>query len=315
MPRSAVHTFSDPDDYGAAIREANVEINVNGRGHFTGKIVGFELHRLWMHRFSFNLPRVGHSATMAGRAIFSFRTEPGPSLVVGGMEMQPTNIVRHSEGQSYHRRSSGFGITGGMSLPVEEMAAVGDAMAAVDLTPPRDAMLITPPPAAMTRLQRLHAAAGHLAENAPEMIAHPETARGLEQLLIHALVECLSLGEASEDRLALRRHATIMRRFRRAVEETPDQALYIPELCKAIGVSGRTLEVCCQEQLGISPKRYLLLRRMHLARRALRDGAPDATTVTEIATRYGFWHFGRFAGEYQSLFGEAPSATLHRPRE
>ena len=131
---------------------------------------------------------------MAGRAIFSFRTEPGPSLLAGGMEMQPTSIVRHSEGQSYHRRSSGFASYGAMSLPVEEMAAVGEAMAAVDLTPPRDAMLITPPPAAMTRLQRLHAAAGHLAENAPEIIAHPEAARGLEQLLIQALVECLSDG-------------------------------------------------------------------------------------------------------------------------
>ena len=65
----------------------------------------------------------------------------------------------------------------------------------------------------------------------------------------------------------------------------------------------------------MSPKRYLLLRRMHLARRALRDSASDTTTVTQIATQYGFWHFGRFAGEYQSLFGEAPSTALRRPRE
>jgi transcriptional regulator GlxA family with amidase domain len=98
------------------------------------------------------------------------------------------------------------------------------------------------------------------------------------------------------------------------VEENPDQPLYIPELCKEIGVSDRTSRVCCQEQLGMSPKRYLLLRRMHLARRALRNSSAAAATVTEIATQYGFWQFGRFAGEYNSLFGELPSATLGHPR-
>jgi hypothetical protein len=151
MPSSAVHTFADPDDYAAAIPRTKAEIfeiNVTGRGRFTGKIIRTDLHSLWMQRFSDNLPRVGHSATMAGRAMFSFRTEPGPSLRAGGMEMQPTSIMRHSEGQNYHRRSAGFANYGHMSLPVEEIAAVGEAMAAFDFTPPRDAMLITPPPGA-----------------------------------------------------------------------------------------------------------------------------------------------------------------------
>jgi AraC-like DNA-binding protein len=65
----------------------------------------------------------------------------------------------------------------------------------------------------------------------------------------------------------------------------------------------------------MGPKRYLLLRRMHLARRALRQTAPDPTTVTDIATRFGFWQLGRFAVEYLSLFGESPSATLRRQPE
>jgi hypothetical protein len=41
---------------------------------------------------------------------------------------------------------------------------------------------------------------------------------------------------------------------------------------------------------------------MHLTRRALRETNTSATTVTEIATRYGFWQ--RFTGEYKALFGE-----------
>jgi transcriptional regulator GlxA family with amidase domain len=50
---------------------------------------------------------------------------------------------------------------------------------------------------------------------------------------------------------------------------------------------------------------------MNLARWALRHASPDAT-VTEVATRHGFWQLGRFAVEYQSLFGEAPSVTLRQ---
>ena len=164
----------------------------------------------------------------------------------------------------------------------------------------------------MARLQRLHMAAGQLAEKAPEIIANPDAARGLEQLLIEAMIGCLGQGEVGEDRVAQRQHELIMRRFRRVVEESPDHPLYLPEICKAIGASDRTLRLCCQEHLGMGPTHYLLLRRMHLARRALRETAPDAATVTGIASGYGFWHFGRFAGAYRSLFGETPSTTLHR---
>jgi AraC-like DNA-binding protein len=96
------------------------------------------------------------------------------------------------------------------------------------------------------------------------------------------------------------------------VEENPKEPLYIPDICKTIGVSERTLRMCCREHLGMAPKRYLVLRRMGLVRRALCRAIPDATSVTAIATRYGFWELGRFAADYQALFGESPSATLYR---
>ena len=309
MPESAVRTFSDPDDYAASIRAAQVEATVTGRGQFTAKLTRVDFHRLWIQRCSNNLPRILHYAHIKGRAIVQFRIASGPGLLAGGLELRPTNILRHNLADSFYQRSSESGSFETMSLPVEDMVSVGEVLAGVGLIPPPDAMLIAPPPAALARLQRLHSAAGHLAEDAPEIINHPEAARGLEQALIEAMVDCLAGREVQENSLAQGQHAIVMRRFRRVVEENEEHPLYIPEICRRIGVSSRTLQACCHEHLGMGPKHYLLVRRMNLARRALRHAAPD-TRVTEIATRFGFWQLGRFAVEYQSLFGESPSATL-----
>ncbi len=315
MPSSAVQTFSDPDDYASSIRATRAELTVTGRGSFAAKLTRIDLHRLWMQRFSDNLPRVAHSASFPGRAIISFRIDPGPSLVWGGAELQPINILRHHEGGASFQHSSGSACWGAMSLPVEAMDSVGAAIAGCDLTPPRDALIANPSPAAMARLQRLHAAAGQLAERSPEIIANPDAARGLEQALIEAMVACLGGGEVREDRSAQRQHQLIMRRFRHVLEAYPDGAVYLPQICQMIGVSQRTLRRCCQEQIGMGPMRFLLRRRMHLARQALREADPAAATVTAIATQFGFWELGRFAAEYKILFAEPPSATLRRPPE
>ena len=66
-----------------------------------------------MQRFSENLPRIAHSAMMADRASITFRTQPGPGLFWGGVESQPTSIMRHSEGESSHQLTSGSACFGG----------------------------------------------------------------------------------------------------------------------------------------------------------------------------------------------------------
>jgi AraC-like DNA-binding protein len=313
MPSSAVHSFTDPDEYAASVAGGTVDLTITARGNFSARLTRIDLHRLRMQRLFDNLPRIAEATNIiSSRAYISFRTRPGPSLVQAGTGLRPSAVLQHGRAHEYYQRSSGPADLGTMSLPIEDLAALGEAMAAADLTPPPEASLVTPSPSAMAKLQRLHAAAGRLAEDAPEVIAHPDAARGLEQALIEAMVDCLASREVRENTLAQGQHAIVMRRFRRLVGENEEHPLYIPEICNAIGVSSRTLQACCHEHLGMGPKHYLLLRRMHLARRALREAAPDAESVTEIATRYGFWQLGRFAVEYQSLFGESPSATLRR---
>jgi transcriptional regulator GlxA family with amidase domain len=110
--------------------------------------------------------------------------------------------------------------------------------------------------------------------------------------------------------MARQHHQMIIRRFMEVLEAQPAGPLHMQDISDAIGVSSRTLRMACQTQLGVSPTRYLLLRRMGLARRALRDADPLVTRVTDVATEYGFLELGRFAVKYRQIFGETPSSTL-----
>ncbi len=200
IPSSAVRTFIDSDDYASAIRATRAEFTVTGRGEFAAKLIRIDLHRLWMQRFSESLPRVAQSAFLPRRAIITFRTQSGPSLLWSGVAMEPANITRHSEGHEAHQLSSGLACFGAMSLPVEDMACGGTIMAGCDLAPPKDMLSLTPAPHALAKLQQLHAAAGQPTEDAPAVIAHPEAARGLEQALIEAMVGCLGEGCRATDK-------------------------------------------------------------------------------------------------------------------
>jgi transcriptional regulator GlxA family with amidase domain len=86
------------------------------------------------------------------------------------------------------------------------------------------------------------------------------------------------------------------------------------ELASHVGITNRTLLRTFQEAYGVPPKKYLMLRELHLIRRLLQAGAPQDTTVADVLTRHGIWEFGRFASRYRGHFGELPSVTLRRAR-
>jgi transcriptional regulator GlxA family with amidase domain len=195
---------------------------------------------------------------------------------------------------------------------LNDIPFAGETVVGSDLTPPLSEQIFVPRPGALASFRRLHAAVGLLAAEAPEIIAHKEAARGIEQVLMQALVLCLEKENAQNPTSTQIRHQKIMRRFNVILKANPTTPLYVLEIAAAVGASLRSLTVCCQEHLGMGPKKYLLLRRMHLAKQALIVADSNETTVTDVATQYGFWQFGRFAGQYKLLFGELPSATLHR---
>lgn len=101
-----------------------------------------------------------------------------------------------------------------------------------------------------------------------------------------------------------------LRKFEEVIEGHLSRDLRIPDLCAHVGISQRTLEYFCSDFYGMSPRRYLTVRRLNAVRDRLLQGVADGESVAGIAARFGFRHPGRFSKSYRSLFGELPTHTL-----
>jgi AraC-like DNA-binding protein len=314
MPSSAVRTFADPDVYFGGIRNLSIDGLVTERGKFRAEATLIDLHRLQTGRFDEDLPRIMRVTPSGSRSLILFQTDPSrPAMLANGIETSRDQIVMFGLGWPYYLRSSAGGGWGTISVVPEDLAAAGRAIIGHELMPPEHMLAIRPPIPSLSRLLQVHQATGDLAKTAPDILAKPDVARAIEEALVEAMVFCLAANHSEQVRNVDRHRARVMRRLEDTLTAKSGETLYMAELCAAVGATYWTLRDCCLEYLGMSPKRYLRMRRMNLARLALSSADPEKTTVTEIATNYGFWELGRFSVAYRSLFGEPPSAALRRP--
>ena len=313
MVDSALATFTDVDEYNASIYGVRAESVVTLRGDFRVKWTGVRLDRLSIQRSEETLPRVANQAVDPKLCGILFATRQNqPSAHFTGVEVPPSDLVFFGVSSQGHNRIPAAYHWGSISLTHAELAAAGELLLGRELTAPSVTQRIRLPSDRQLRLANLNKAVAFLAETAPDILAKPEVARAMEQALAEAMVASVALEDAADIRSAPHHHWAVMRRLEEFLEANLDKTIYLQELCKAAAVPYSTLRNYCQEQLGTSPKRYLWLRRMHLARRALHMADPAAATVTDIATAYGFWELGRFSVAYRAMFGELPSASLRQ---
>lgn len=145
-------------------------------------------------------------------------------------------------------------------------------------------------------------------DDAAVAIAHDE-------LLASLFGELARRGGASDPGAALSpgERWRVVRRAEIYLEGRADPSVRIDDLCVAACTSLSRLERAFRETFGVSPRRYLMLRRLAAVRRELLRGEPQSS-ITDIATRWGFFHLGRFSQEYREHFAERPSQTLRTQR-
>ena len=149
----------------------------------------------------------------------------------------------------------------------------------------------------------------HDAEQAPSPAADLSRAFREQQLLAFFI-------QAQPGNLAPfidgRSQATAPRHVRRAEEfirAHADAPIALLDIAEASGVNCRTLQLAYKSAYGFSPMHALQKERMRRVRYDLLQG-DAATSVADIALKWGFSHLGRFSAAYRDEFGELPRQTL-----
>jgi AraC family ethanolamine operon transcriptional activator len=141
----------------------------------------------------------------------------------------------------------------------------------------------------------------------PTLLSTPAVVASVRDFLLDSLLRAPNAPGSQQDDTTSA-HWALVQRCVTLVNEAPDAAPTVTQLCAATGVSRRTLQNAFLRVLDMSPLAYIKAVRLKQAREALKN----ARSVTDAATACGFWHFGHFSQDYQAMFGERPSDTLRR---
>ncbi|WP_108129849.1 AraC family transcriptional regulator [Gemmobacter caeni] len=134
--------------------------------------------------------------------------------------------------------------------------------------------------------------------------------RQLEETLLSGLLDAHRHDYAAH--LGRSRSAPRPRHLRLAesfIEAHLDQPITLEDVAEAAGTSARNLQLAFRQYRGTTPLAFWRDRRLTRAHADLIAAAPG-TRVTDVALRWGFAHFGRFAESYRLRFGLTPRDTL-----
>lgn len=133
----------------------------------------------------------------------------------------------------------------------------------------------------------------------------------LEEFLMSALLYCQDSNYRSQLDPSRQQTGRIVTEAVRFIEQRLGEPISVDDIAGHLEVSVRTLQNQFARDLDQTPTSFLRDQRLDRARSDLTDASPGSgVSVTDVATRWGFNHLGRFAVVYKTRFGESPSQTL-----
>jgi AraC-like DNA-binding protein len=297
--------FADIDELAAATHQANLEMHLCGGTRYRGGLLDLQLDGVGAQWGFHDVPMVGRGQVWPEGA-FLASWSGGPSRA-NGVPLG-SGLVYYPPGSEHQARTDAA--MSWVSFRVADLGGLAAALApGLELGPGSALRRVEDPAEALATVWRILQDLRRLADSGADPLPGAAAGASLREELGTALIRALAADRSPRRRESLPACSALVRRTEELLRAGAYQPVQVSELCAALGVGEVRLREAFQRVYGLSPARYLRLRRLNLVRRALQATRPDELTVSDAAAGQGFFQLGRFAGEFRALFGELPSQS------
>ncbi len=306
--RISVASISDPELLAAALRDAQVEYLRLAAAPFTATFTAFDLGPLRFQTAS-DEAHISRGQVAAGQSMMLFGIDLPPDGLtrMNGVVVRARDVVHLGPGAPLFAQVLGPVHWAAISFDADALQA-----AIAEEALPRDGeFLFHRDGPGHAPLAQFAKEAAMLAARNPMRLVLSAVRRSMAEDAMR-LALAVARQPAAQDTAfrAVQRRVALVAKAEEVLASRLGAAVYSQDLQQALGVPMRTLHNAFIAVHGLSVHRYLRLRRLHLARAALRAGPRSVSHVKIAALSHGFWHLGRFAQEYRAVFGELPSETM-----
>ncbi len=308
MPGSGTRTFLEPDHYEASLRQAQIEILIALSSKFKARLTWAELHDLQVFRCEEDFPRVAYVRLAPQLSFVTFPAHSGPLPVWGGTELRPGEIVLHGRGERLHQSTPGSFVWNVIALDPAQLEQYGSG----SLRKAFHFAIGAKNPASLPA--RCGAPAAPACANLPPRRDQAQIIGAYGGRARHRAKFDPDAGRLSDrgQRASRRPDQTPSRphhdQLRGGIGGASQQASAHDRFVRADwGDRARPCALVALEFLGMSPIRYVLLRRLSRARVALRDASSRRRKPPGACPRL------RFRGA-RTFRGGLPGRPSARPR-
>jgi len=303
--------FNDSDQFAEVCQQWDVEFEHLSLGKFTAAltIVGSEDFQAFRTGFSSALLQKG--ASPKSKIVFCLPRHKSNNFFWRGKKIGGNNIIIYPlKGEMDTESKEGFEIFGFSFTPeyIEQLCSQLDYPNLLKRI--RNAEVVNVSELSMNMLRNFLENIFKSFPHQTKQLSDPNFIKTIKYEILKQLLHTIDKHLDTSKTYSIRLRDKAFSNAKAYILEHPTDPITVQRLVRRIGVSERTLEFAFLERLGATPKVILKSIRLSGVHKDLKLTVGGGTMVSDIATRWGFWHMGQFGKDYKKMFGELPSKTL-----